>query len=40
MDKREQLIKLVIDHPELFDFVRNLALSMLNRQDTNQKVDK
>ena len=40
MDKREELLKLVIDHPELYDFLIDAALAMLVRQDQRQKVEK
>ena len=40
MDKREELLKLVIDHPELFDFVNDLALSLIDHQYPHQKVER
>ena len=39
MNVREKLLQLVIDHPELLDFVTDSALSLLVEQHPRQKVE-
>ena len=39
MDKREELLKLVIDHPELFDFVNEIVLALMHHQHIRQEVE-